>query len=534
VLETTIAGKYRMVRLLGEGGMGAVYEAEHTSTGRRLAVKLITAHAGPQKKEAVTRFEREARMAGTLDTEHIVQVIDSGEDAGLGMPFMVMELLQGEDVQGLLDRVGPLPPELALRIAAQACVGLRQAHQANIIHRDIKPANVFLAQRDEGRVVVKILDFGIAKMRLDDGPDSDAGKLTRTGTMVGSPYFMSPEQALGEKDIDFRSDVWSLGVVLYTTLTGRTPHENLQALGQVIMAICSRAATPVQELAPWVAPEVAAVVHKALMIDRHKRFASMSEMLEALRALLPRGVEITQGMLGPLAPELRAKVAPRLAASDLDLASTVPARSARSESRMRRAASDTMSSSTSGRDIPVPGARPKRLVVLGAAAAAVAVAVAGIVGYSAMRPSAPPLTPGADARPVVSEPVRSAPGPVVEPAPGSTAAVRSVTLAIAPGTADVDVDGKRAVVKDGKVELGGALGSVHKVRVALGTQAEERDVVIAESGPVPSKIEIVPRSSGVRLPGTAAPSATIATPAEVPSKTVKPKPASTVDKNFDQ
>src|SRR5690349_2424948 len=230
-----------MLRLLGEGGMGAVYEAEHATTGRRLAVKLITIHDSKHRNEAMARFEREARLAGSLDTEHIVQVIDSGEDAGLGMPFMVMELLQGEDVQTLIDRVGPLPPDVAVRIAAQACVGLRQAHQAGIIHRDIKPANLFLAQRDEGRVVVKMLDFGVAKIRMDMGDDaSSSGKLTRTGTMVGSPYYMAPEQALGEKDIDFRADIWSLGVVLYTALTGRTPHEEVEALGQIIMAICSK------------------------------------------------------------------------------------------------------------------------------------------------------------------------------------------------------------------------------------------------------------------------------------------------------
>ncbi len=524
-----------MLRLLGEGGMGAVYEAEHTTTGRRLAVKLITLSDPRKKGEVVTRFEREARMAGSLDTEHIVQVIDSGEDTQLGMPFMVMELLGGEDLESLTERDGPLSPDVALRIAAQACVGLRQAHRANIIHRDIKPANLFLAQRDEGKVVVKILDFGIAKAHIEDGSGGDSGKLTRTGTMVGSPYFMSPEQALGEKDIDFRSDIWSLGVVLYKMLTGRTPHEDVESLGQIIMRICSKPAAPVQDLAPWVPAEVAAVVHKALMLERQKRYASTSEMLDALRALLPRGTDLTRDMLGPLPPEIRARKAARLTPAETGVSAAL-AQSSPSSSGARRSGSDTMSSSVSGGDTRASGARPRKPIL--AAVAVAVVAAVGFAGYGVTRPDAPPSGAGASPDRAATDPARSpSSGPVVEPAPGgAVAGARTVLLAISPGTAEVDVDGARVVAKDGKIELSGAPGSVHKVRVTAFTQFEERDVVIAESGPVPAKIEVVPRPAAATAPTSSVkPAATEATaPTPTAVKPTKPKPSSTVDKNFDQ
>src|SRR5262249_24458096 len=156
---------------------------------------------------------------------------DAGTDAETCLPFLVMEYLEGEDVQHLIKRLGPLSPDLALRIVAQACLGLDRAHEARIIHRDIKPANFFLAKAGfdthPAQRVVKLLDFGIAKIAPDPSYDSgETAGLTRTGSMLGSPLYMSPEQARGHKDIDRRADVWSMGVVLYQALTGRTPHQD--------------------------------------------------------------------------------------------------------------------------------------------------------------------------------------------------------------------------------------------------------------------------------------------------------------------
>jgi cytochrome c peroxidase/serine/threonine protein kinase len=313
MLGDVIDGKYKIARKLGEGGMGAVYEAVHAGTGRRVAVKVIT-HRAAQNAATIARFDREARAAGAIDSEHIAQVLDSGNDPTSGLPYLVMEMLSGEDANQLLARLGPLPPELALRIAAQSCLGLQKAHAAQVVHRDIKPANIFLARRDEGAITVKILDFGIAKIKQEDGPPS-GGSLTRTSAIVGSPLYMSPEQARGHKDIDFRTDVWSLGVVLYKLLTGRTPHEHVDAFGELVLRICSEPARPVQERAPWVPPQIAAIVHRALEIDRDDRFPRVAAMLDAIKGVLD-GLQIHESMLVPLREADRAAVAPLLDLTD--------------------------------------------------------------------------------------------------------------------------------------------------------------------------------------------------------------------------
>src|SRR4051794_6908329 len=197
--------------------MGSVYEAEHTATGRRVAVKVITAADLTRDSTVVTRFQREARAAGAIDTQHITQVLDAGVDSADGRPFLVMEYMTGEDLQHVIKRIGPLSPDVALRVVAQACLGLQKAHEAHVVHRDIKPANLFLAKRDAGEIIVKLLDFGIAKVKMEQaqGNADDAG-LTKTGSMIGSPLYMSPEQARGDvKNIDHRTDIWSMGIVLY-------------------------------------------------------------------------------------------------------------------------------------------------------------------------------------------------------------------------------------------------------------------------------------------------------------------------------
>src|SRR6185437_13693841 len=232
-------------------------------------------------------------------------VLDAGEDPATGAPYMVMEYLEGEDLQHLLKKTGPLRPEVALRIAAQACLGLQKAHEAGVIHRDIKPANLFLARREEGAVLVKLLDFGIAKIQYDDAVDPQTA-LTNTGNVLGSPHYLSPEQARASKDVDPRTDVWSLGVTLYRALTGRTPHEKLDSFINLMMAICLQPAPPVQSFAPWVPPEVAEVVHRALEIDRDARFPSAAAMLDAIRPLCPDGWALHQSMLVPLDERERA------------------------------------------------------------------------------------------------------------------------------------------------------------------------------------------------------------------------------------
>ncbi|WP_437524981.1 serine/threonine-protein kinase [Sorangium sp. So ce726] len=309
MIGTTIGGRYEIVRQLGQGGMGAVYEARHTGMRRRVALKLISADIR-KNPGLLARFELEARAAGGLESQHVAHVLDVGRDDAQGVPFMAMEYLAGEDVQELIHRLGPLPVELALRIAAQTCLGLQKAHEARIVHRDIKSANLFLAERDGGERVAKILDFGIAKVKMDEMPATEGG-ITQTGAILGSPLYMSPEQARGRKSIDHRSDLWSLGVVLYQMLAGRVPHAGIDSLGELIIMICSEPAPSVQDPAPWVEAEVARLVAKALEIDPAARYQSAEEMLLDLKALIQGSLVIEEAMVAALSSEARARVAAR-------------------------------------------------------------------------------------------------------------------------------------------------------------------------------------------------------------------------------
>jgi serine/threonine protein kinase len=173
--------KYLIVRQLGQGGMGAVYEARHAGTGRRVAVKVIVGETLQKNRDVVARFQREARAAGAIESAHVVQVLDTGFDPSSGHPYLVMEFLSGRDLQEIIRELGPLPPELALRVVAQACLGLLKAHEVGVVHRDVKPANVFLARLDAGDIVVKLLDFGIAEDCLGarHAVDAMAGCLTK-------------------------------------------------------------------------------------------------------------------------------------------------------------------------------------------------------------------------------------------------------------------------------------------------------------------------------------------------------------------
>jgi serine/threonine-protein kinase len=296
-----IDGKYEIVRELSKGGMGAVYEARHLLTRRKVAVKLILSETLARKRpeDALRRFEREARAAGSIESRHVVAVLDTGIDSVTTDRYIVMELLQGGDLRELVRRVGSVPPRIVLSIAAQVCIGLRRAHEQGVIHRDIKSANIYLAHRDDGTVEVKVLDFGIAKLRADPLEGSDGDDLTRSGSMLGSPLYMSPEQATGSRLLDARSDIWSLGVVMYEALCGSTPHES-GPLGAVVLAICSEPARPIRERAPAVPEDVAAIVHKALALEPSQRYASAQEMQAAIEACLPAGSHITVETLAAL------------------------------------------------------------------------------------------------------------------------------------------------------------------------------------------------------------------------------------------
>lgn len=289
--------------------MGIVYEAKRLEDDLRVAVKQLPAILMTKDDPRLPRFHREARATSSIDSPHVARILETGDDPDTGAPYIVMELLVGEDLEALLCRVHTLAPMTAFRIAGQVCMGLAAAHAARVVHRDIKPANIFLARDEHGNITAKILDFGIAKTKAEPGTDTTG--MTRSGSVLGSPLYMSPEQARGIKDIDYRTDLWSLGIVLYRSLCGSAPNDGITAFGDLIMAICSKAPDLIQARAPWVSPEIAAVVHRVLRIEPADRYANADEMLKNMQAVAPDGFGLTQNDLGPIPEETRKVVAPR-------------------------------------------------------------------------------------------------------------------------------------------------------------------------------------------------------------------------------
>ncbi len=277
--------------------MGSVYEAAHTETRARVAVKVLHGHLA--HGEGQRRFRREAQAVARIQNEHIVRILDAGTDEATGHLYLVTERLVGEDLQRLIDRIGSLSLPSALCVATHALRGLEKAHAAGVVHRDIKPANLFLARGPEGTLTVKILDFGIAKIRADGEPLglAQTTDLTATGSLLGSPLYMSPEQVQNSRDVDHRTDLWSLGCVLYAALSGRAPHQHLGAIGQLLVAICVTPPRSLTEIAPWVPAEVAEVVHRALEINPEARFPNAAAMLAELSRFVPPDATIEEDLL---------------------------------------------------------------------------------------------------------------------------------------------------------------------------------------------------------------------------------------------
>jgi serine/threonine protein kinase len=281
LLGKTLGKKYRLVKRLGTGGMGAVYEAIDPE-GTRTAVKVMHAESGARAAEASRRFTREMRAVRAVESPHVVKPIDFGVDDELGIPFFVMELLSGRDLASFLAAHGSLAPECAAALFVQACDALRAAHALGIIHRDIKPSNLFLHEPGDGTVVLKVCDFGIAK-RLESEVVEASTEITRTGGLLGSPLYMSPEHAKNAKNVDARSDVWSLGLSLHEALSGDRPWRGCTSVGEVIVAICTQPVAPLASIAPWIDPALSAVVERTLVQDAAARCSSIDEFAKALR-----------------------------------------------------------------------------------------------------------------------------------------------------------------------------------------------------------------------------------------------------------
>ena len=282
LLGQTIDGKFRIRSILGEGGMGTVFEAEHVAIGRLVAMKVLHP-AQASKTVAVKRFHQEARAAGGIGHPNICEVYDIGTLPD-GSPYLVMERLTGETLAARVSAEGGLPFDDAIAIAEGVLAALQAAHERGILHRDIKPENVFLTRRGGQPSGVKILDFGVSKITAHVASDwEEETDLTKTGMVMGTPYYMSPEQARGERNLDGRVDVYATGILVYEALTARRPFiaSNYNSL---LLQILAGKPTPPIELRPSIPRKLSDVVLKAMAVKRDDRYASAQEFARALAA----------------------------------------------------------------------------------------------------------------------------------------------------------------------------------------------------------------------------------------------------------
>jgi len=269
-------GRYRVVRQIGRGGMGAVYEAVHLDLEKRVALKVLLPSTAPQA-EVVARFEREARAAARVRHPNVVDVSDVGVEAGVA--WLVMEHLEGEDLSRLLRREGALPLARVAELMLPVLGAVEAAHSLGVVHRDLKPENIFLARMGDGTIIPKVLDFGISKM----APTGGGPALTSTGIMMGTPCYMSPEQAQSSRGVDGRSDQFSLGVILYECATGRRPFEG-ETFFSILTAIVEGRYVRPRELCPGLPERFEAMVVRALERSPDARFPSVAALAEELRA----------------------------------------------------------------------------------------------------------------------------------------------------------------------------------------------------------------------------------------------------------
>ncbi len=282
LIGMTVGERYRIVGILGEGGMGTVYDAEHLGLGRPVAIKVLNP-AQAKKRVAVKRFQQEARAAGAIGHPNICEVYDLGQLED-GSPFLVMEKLVGQTLADRINREGGLPFDDVADVMIQVLSGLIAAHDKGIVHRDIKPENIFLARRVGCPPIAKILDFGVSKMMPAYATGEDNLDLTRTGMVMGTPYYMSPEQARGQRDLDGRVDVYACGVMMYEAIAGKRPFlaPNYNAL---LLAIINTSPRPLTEVRPATPHDLEAVVRRAMARHRDDRYVSAMQMMRDLQAL---------------------------------------------------------------------------------------------------------------------------------------------------------------------------------------------------------------------------------------------------------
>jgi eukaryotic-like serine/threonine-protein kinase len=311
ILNSTLAGRYHVTKKIGQGGMGAVYEATHTLIGKRVAVKVLLEKYA-QREAIVARLKKEAQLASSIGNEHIIDITDIGNTDD-GSTFVVMEYLDGESLAECLSREHTLPEQRMLRIASQASSALAAAHAKGIVHRDIKPENLFLLKRKDADFV-KVVDFGISKSLRATDENEEIQRLTQTGMVLGTPLYMSPEQARGDEDLDHRVDIYALGVIMYEAMAGHVPFAGTNYLS-VISQVLNEMPKPLRQIHPEISEEFEAIVLKAMAKDRTDRYEDADAMLKDLTLLLEDPTHSTERakITGPRRRFQRAPKIPRIA-----------------------------------------------------------------------------------------------------------------------------------------------------------------------------------------------------------------------------
>ncbi|APR79322.1 serine/threonine protein kinase [Minicystis rosea] len=457
-----LAGKYRIDRILGQGGMGVVVAAHHTTLRQKVAVKFLLPEAA-KRGDATERFLREARAAVSIQSEHVARVTDVGT-LDTGAPYMVMEFLTGSDLSQVLEQRGPLPVEEAVDFVLQACEAIAEAHALGLVHRDLKPANLFLTSRADGSPLVKVLDFGLSKATKPDAMDAS---LTAAHVLMGSPYYMAPEQIRSFKTIDARADIWAIGVILFQLLTGACPFQ-AESLGALFMAIGSDPVPSMREIRADIPEGLEAAIVKCLEKDVKLRTQTVSALA---RALAPFGaenshisVERISRVLADETPFVRtpsrASVAPAgeapvkpAAVPGTEATIAAPSTNAITTPSAEGPKAGSMAAlAVSGEGTRVSSAPPGKggrgvLIGIGAVAAIAIAAVAarGLGGSSAPATTAVAVTAApiatvaptvvATAAPTVAPTASVAPAPEPSVVPSGTAAVASASAASAPSSA---------------------------------------------------------------------------------------------------
>jgi eukaryotic-like serine/threonine-protein kinase len=393
-----IDGKYRIVRMLGAGGMGVVYEGENLLIRRRVAIKVMIASGGDRTAESIRRFEREAQAAGQIGSDHILEVLDLGTLEN-GDRFMVMEYLDGETLAERILRHIRLSPRQIAPIARQFLAALASAHAAGVIHRDLKPENIFILRSKAGRSdFVKLIDFGVSKF----AQSLDGIRTTRAGSLLGTPCYMSPEQARGRGETDVRSDIYSCGVILYESVTGKLPFDGETFNDLMFKIALSEAPSPLT-IVPSLDPEFAWLIARAMDRDPAARFQTVQEFSEKLDAWMRKN-ELTGTLAQPLPAEaFPSRDAASSSKSKLPVLETlVQSLDGDIEAMQLKATSSDDSWARSQQATAPPVDRRNRIALL--VLAGIAVVTTAIVATLALRsgPTTPPPNTLGSSAPVVS------------------------------------------------------------------------------------------------------------------------------------